>query len=336
MPSAASILDRAAATAHVAHELAGTLDALRDIVDEGTNLLGRVNQTLGNTGSARPMHRSLLLLFRHTIEMADAFAELVRIGAVTPAGLQMRAILEAHMQMLYLLGERSTVAANTLTPNDRPAVPVDPTTGAAAVGQSLNDLLDLRGLAYQVREVRRQVHQLQRYQGGELARWYSEVTGKSQPPATAAAPARQADVTTEIGRLRATLTRADLAPVDAEFTRVRRNAKHDLNWYSVFDGPRTVRDLSRTVGLAFQYDMLYAETSRTMHGTDVLGQLRPANAAGTQAIAPLRELGNAKSLINAFITHMLRIYALVIGELRPSDDIVHASWVQRWIQHIVR
>jgi hypothetical protein len=335
MPPASSILDRAAAAAHVSNELPATLNVLRDIVDEGVNLLGRVSQTQNTLIAPRPLHRSLLLLFRHVIEMADGFEELVRIGVVTPAGLQMRAILETHMQMFYLLEQRSTVAANPIIQGDAPVLPIDPSTGAHLAGKALDDLLDQRGLAYQVGELRRQLHHLQRYSSPELTHWYTSVTGKAQPPAAVVDPSRQAGVTAEIARVRTRLASADLAPLDAEFTKVRKKAKFDPSWYALYNGPQKVRALARTVGLAFQYDMLYAETSQTMHGTDITGQLRPATVAGKQAIAPLRELGDAKDLINSFILHMLRIFDLVIGELRPSDNVLHAQWVQRWTPHII-
>jgi hypothetical protein len=168
-----------------------------------------------------------------------------------------------------------------------------------------------------------------------LTRWYTSVTGLTQPPAAVVDPIRQAGVAAEIARVQTKLASTDLAPLDTEFTRVRKKGKYDPNWYALYNGPQKVRGLARTVGMAFQYDMLYAETSQTMHGTDVVRQLRPANAAGKQAMAPLRELGQAKYLINSFVLHILQILGLVIGELRPDDNALHAQWVQRWTPHMV-
>lgn len=328
MASATRILDRAAARIEVAQHVSPLI--IRDIVDEGTGLLGRVNQTLGGGGTPPAAHRALLLLFRHAVELADGFDELIEEGVVTPAGLQVRAILEAHMQMLYVMGRRVQSPSANPIGKARDPVPRD-ASGAPIRGTTLLDALNERGEAYLVLETRRQLATAQLYRAGPLTAWFAETTGKSAVPGKTVDQQIQTQLAAEENRLHAMLAEAHRAPINAEYTRVRGTKHHDPNWFTLFGGPRSVRELSRSIGLAFQYDMLYAETSRTMHGVDVSGQLGPASATGVHSIAPLRDFRNLAYLVRSFMIHMVQIYALVIETLRPGDMPQHHQWVQRWL-----
>lgn len=200
MASATRILDRAAARIEVAHHVSPLI--IRDIVDEGTGLLGRVNQTLGGGGTPPAAHRALLLVFRHAVELADGFDELIEEGVITPAGLQVRAILEAHMQMLYLMGRRvQSPSANPIGKASDP-VPRD-TSGAPLHGTTLLDALNERGEAYLVLETRRQLATAQLYRAGPLTAWFAETTGKSAVPGKTVDRQIQRQLAAEENRLHA-------------------------------------------------------------------------------------------------------------------------------------
>lgn len=329
MTAAPSILQREKARSCTQENIGEVLNGFRDIVDEGTNLLARVNQTLVAANKPRPAHLALLLLFRHVVELADAVDELYRAGCFVPAGLQLRAIVEARMQMLYLLGRRVTIAANPLGPED-----VDPTPrdagGKPLVGSALKLEQDKRGLAYTVLDLRRQLHSAESHETAELTRRMQELTGRSTVPPNVTTAEVQAGLAAEIVRLKGELARPEFASINAEFERVRGNVTYDRKWYGLWKGPSSVNKLARSVGLAFDYETLYSVTSRTMHGTNYQAQIGPANASGDRAIGMLRQGKNLDEPINAFVLHMIQIYELVISELRPAEHEVWSHWVQRW------
>lgn len=133
MPVNIHLLDRDLARQAIAGAAGGVLDVLRDVVDEGTSLIGHVVQTVGAAAEPRPAHVGLVLLLRHAVEIADGVDELVRAGAVQPSLLQVRAILEARMQVLYMLCARNPVSPNPLGPREHDPVPREP-AGAALAG----------------------------------------------------------------------------------------------------------------------------------------------------------------------------------------------------------
>jgi hypothetical protein len=112
MPPNPELLDRDGARARITMDLTELTDATRTVVDEGTQLLARLLMTAGRDGAPRAVHAALLLLFRHILEHADAVDELFLAGVFTPAGLQVRSIVEADMSLLYLTAQRSAFAAS--------------------------------------------------------------------------------------------------------------------------------------------------------------------------------------------------------------------------------
>jgi len=81
------------------------VDVVENAFDEGTQSLARLMMVTGSSASPHAFYTSLLLLLRHAIEHADAANELLRNGIFAPIALHVRAILEAHIQMLDMMGE---------------------------------------------------------------------------------------------------------------------------------------------------------------------------------------------------------------------------------------
>ncbi|HEX8696986.1 MAG TPA: hypothetical protein VF746_31500 [Longimicrobium sp.] len=330
MPADTPLLDRDLARRAIASSAGGILDVLRDVVDEGTALLGRVVQTVGAAGESRAGHVGLALLLRHAVEMADGVDELVRAGAVQPSLLQVRAILEARMQLLYVLGARNPVSPNPLGPRDHDPVPRD-RTGAALTGAALAQVQDSRGAAYFVAEIRRQLRRVESLDPAAMGDRLEELLGTRTVPSYITDPAVQAEATAGAASLRAILSEPAYAPANAEFDRMRGRSSHDVQWYSLWGGPRSVRALARSVGMAFQYDAMYAGSSRVTHGGDVLAQLGRKLAGGGRSVAPLRQPDRLRDVVASYVIHMLMLYRSVMEEVRPDElERVWPEWLRRW------
>lgn len=330
MPVNIHLLDRDLARQAIASAAGGVLDVLRDVVDEGTSLIGRVVQTVGAAGEPRSAHVGLVLLLRHAVEMADGVDELVRAGAVQPSLLQVRAILEARMQLLYMLCARNPASPNPLGPRDHDPVPRQP-AGAALAGAALAQVQDLRGAAYFVAEIRRQLQRVESLESAAIADRLEELLGTRTVPPYITDPAVQAEAAAGAAGLRAVLSEPAYAPANAEFDRARGRSSHDVHWYSLWGGPRSVRSLARSVGMAFQYDAMYAGSSRVTHGGDVFAQLGRERAAGGRSVAPLRQPDRFRDVVASYVIHMLMLYRSVMEEVRPDElERVWPDWYQRW------
>jgi hypothetical protein len=327
MPTSSHLLDRDLAAAAAR----GVVDVLRDVVDEGTALLGRVVQTVGGPSERRPAHVGLVLLLRHAVEMADGVDVLVRAGAVQPSLLQVRAILEARMQLLFMLCDRNPAGPNPLGNGDFDPVPRD-TAGAALTGNALEEVQDARGAAYFVAEIRRHLRRLETLDPQAMADRLEDLLGTRTVPTYITDSAAQADADAGATSLRAILAEPRYAPVNAEFDRRRGRRSHDVRWYSLSGGPTSIRGLARSVGMAFQYDAMYASSSTVTHGGDVFAQLGPALPGGGHSVAPLRRSDRLRDVVSSYIIHMSMLYRRVVEEVRPAElDRLWPEWSRRWL-----
>lgn len=326
------LLNRDVARANAAHDAADILEVAQDIVNEGTQLLARLIMVTGASADPRTFHSSLLLLLRHVVEHADAVDELLRAGIYAPAALHVRAILEAHMQMLYMAAERA-VSAPPLDPtlNDVDPLPADSATGKPIAGDKLEELRNWRGQAYLIAEYRRQLDAAQRYQTMRAQPWLERITGKAGAgPAILSDPNSQSELRLIEARLNGILSTHDTQAIDAAFTAARGKRKFDPTWYELEKGPSSVRALAASVGLLGSYDLFYAPASAIMHAANVSGQLGPVRDNGTRTAAPLRTPHLALQTVSTFITEVLQVYYLVIRHIRPGDMPQFADWAKQW------
>jgi hypothetical protein len=333
MPANPQLLDRERARATSAVVLVDILPNLTEIVDEGTNLLARLNQTAGQQGRPRSLHTVLLLLLRHVVEQADAVDELVRAGCYLPARLQARSIVEAQMQMLYMVGRRNPFHASPLPQGVADPQPKD-AVGAPLSGQALDDALDLRAQIYLVAELRRRIAAAQALQLPTAQADSQRRTGSASVPAALADVNTQAGIAGEIAAMQALLGQPENAPADAALTAARtgRFRNFDPPWYALDSGPQSAAALARSVGDVTAYELFYSEASRTMHATDIEGQLVPKRSGGGKVLAPLRESEDLHHLLSVYITKVATAFEIAITEIRPGDRPQWQQWTQRWIE----
>lgn len=111
---------------------------------------------------------------------------------------------------------------------------------------------------------------------------------------------------------------------------MRGRKKHDPPWYALRGGPGNVRALARSVGMAFQYDWFYSRASRTMHGTDAIGQLGPELPGGGHSVARLRGAAGLDTLATTFVIQMFLLYRSVILAVWPEEEPLTRTWHERW------
>lgn len=323
------LLQRDIARAKAREVLGDVLDTTEDMVNEGTRLLGRLLSEAGRVHPRRRAHTALLLLLRHVIKHADAVDELLKAGILSPAALHVRSILEAHMQMLYLLGRRAEFRASPLSAGDVDPVPRD-TAGQPLTGQALEDVIERRGAAVLVGDLREQLAKTESYLSANLSAWFKKTMGAGGIPAGVAALADDSALGVEVGRLRARLAEAENVAVDAAIQAARGKRKYDPKWYAIDGGPESVRALAASVGLASEYDLFYSPASAIMHASDVRGQLGPERPTGGHGVAPLRHAGIGADVVRTLIIQVVQVYRLAYQVLRPGDEALWKEWTPRW------
>jgi hypothetical protein len=333
-----SLLDRDMARAKAEQIMPEVVATTREIVDEGTQLLARLLAEAGRVSPPKRFHSALLMLLRHCIEQADAVDELLRAGIFAPAALQVRSVVEAYIQMLYMTGQRVEFVPSPLDPaaGDVDPVPRD-ASGAPLTGSALEAYKERRGATYIVADIRRMRDHTQGLTATRAQAWATRATGSSTLPAQVANPANQAGLAAELQRHQATLALPENQALDAAITTARGKQKFDPAWYSIDGGPRSVRALAGSVGAVALYDLFYSPASEVMHAQNIRGQLGPTRAGGGHGPAPLRSPSNiGPDVIRKLIIALAQVYRLVIAELRPTDVVQWNQWAQRWFDVVAR
>lgn len=322
------LLDRHVARENARQVLGRLTDTTEDMVNEGTQLLARLVSVQAK--APRVLHSSLLMLLRHVIEHVDAADELFRAGILSPASLHVRSILEAHMQMLYMAGQRVEFVPSPLEASDVDPIPRDP-SGEELIGTALRAAQDRRATAYIVCYFRKQLATSERYVQGTVEAWVERMTGTTAMPQIVLDAPTQAGIQQEIAGMKARLTEPEFQPVSTAFDLARGKRNYDPSWYSIDGGPSSVRALAASVGLAGSYDMFYSPSSEVMHAVHVQGQLGKAKDSGGHPPARLRQPGVlGASVARTLVLQVIQVYRFAIQHIRPADEPLWSQWAERW------
>jgi hypothetical protein len=325
-----SLLNRDITRANVSSAAPALIETTREMVDEGTRLLARLLKEAERRTPARPFDTALLLLLRHVVEQLDAVDELFRASCFGPARLQVRSLVEAHMQVLYLTGERTDVQASQPGPRHVDPVPRDP-AGKPLRDVSLDSERDRRGRAYLVGELRELAEKAEQLEASVLAARFAAITAGMNVPPGVLDPAVQAGLKAEAAKIRQALSGPEYQAVDAEYLRLRGKGKFDPAWYELWKGPQSVRQLADSVGLIAIYEMFYGGASAVMHATDISGQLGDKKESGGHFVRPLRSVEAAAEVGRQAIIQAISAYTLCNRLLRPTDASLR-PFVSRWAQ----
>ena len=138
------------------------------------------------------------------------------------------------------------------------------------------------------------------------------------------------DLPQAINNLEALLTQPNYRSAEKEYQSVRKK-KRRPNWYSLYGGPRNLRELAKYVHRGSQYDFLYRYWSRVAHAGD-LSRYLTRTSKGTLAFEPLR---NAKDLrqVSIFAANfILDATRKILGKFRPGEE----GSIKRWYLQEIR
>lgn len=204
-------------------------------------------------------HATVFCLVRHICESVDGMAVLATQGCPQPAKPALRSALEAYLGLLYILD------ADTAR----------------------------RGLAYQVAHIHRQIGFYRSVDAstpeGQKTRTLLEAdTLHFVPPPVDSKPL--------VARLERVLVQPEYVPIEAEWQTLQKRIRH-LNWFTLFNGPASVRQLAirlRSFGL---YHFLYGQFSNFVHAGDGLRSYGPSDQLGHVSIRPIRHPEGLQSLL---------------------------------------
>jgi len=105
-----------------------------------------------------------------------------------------------------------------------------------------------------------------------------------------------------------------------------------FSWYSLFDGPSTIRELSVRLHLESFYETLYKSWSSSTHGTSVIDGVVTGDENGIAQINQIRLPFDAESVTGTGIYLSAFLFSKYIKAKMPEREIEFKQWYKQFSQ----
>ena len=260
---------------------------LRSVVNEAVGTFERSSKTPGNGDE----NLGILMPFCHAIEMLDGVEVLLDASCVVASHPPLRSAFEASLTVRHVL----------------------------------SDDIERRALSYVVCDIYEQIHwydeQDPESDRGKRFRYDMGLSEGSEFPMPDVVEVRRA-----VESKRAILARDPYPPIAAEYERVKKERRGPMKWYSLFDGPRNLRELAMSLGQLDDYLVLYRRWSKAAHATDLISKVTKADGRTAPTIPVVR------SRIGMTATYLLgigigvEVTRAVMQHYRSGESARFANW----------
>lgn len=270
---------------------------LQELVNFSTNALARCATSKSLSGKDDE-DIAVLALYRQIIELTDGIEVLLSQSCTIAAIPLLRSSFEAFLAIEYILENETDYVQ--------------------------------RSLAWLVGYVHKRIEMYERFdpstnKGQEAKRLFDDdkVVASMQKPIASVADAQKA-----ILNLQTMLAKPHLQLIETEYKKYSRP-----EWYSLFGGPKNLRELAQRLQRGGHYEILYRQWSLTTHAQDFLPFVT-RTTEGKGAIKRLRDPGLIREIAGHTANFILAATRLVLRKLRPGEDL--APWYKRDVQELYR
>jgi len=237
------------------------------------------------TGNSVGKEVAPFVLYIHIIEMTDGVHVLISQSCCEPAGPLIRSSFEAFLSLVYLM----------------------------------RDDYEKRCLAWLYFDYLESVKKYQRFDPeSDRGKDFYEALTREMPSVTL--PKLSAE---HLARIRKISPAPHLIPIQEEYKRAKKRCRKP-SWYTLYDGPRDLRELSRAVSMEGDYNMLYKETSLVTHAGDSSRYIEtlPDGVVGGHQLRLAENLITYASRAGLFLW---KATDLMLTKFRPPEP-AHAKW----------
>lgn len=139
------------------------------------------------------------------------------------------------------------------------------------------------------------------------------------------------DVPAAIENLHHLLSRDQFKPIEEEFAKYGRPP----HWYSLFGGPKNLRELANHLKRNAQYEVLYWQWSLATHAQDFSPFIATGTGGAVKGIKGLRDPSEIKDIATLSSTFLLDATRLLINKFHPGEtwgNWYMAEVCQRYMQ----
>jgi hypothetical protein len=277
-----------------------TLSQFAALIDEtrafGTHVLQWHMQTVEGGDEVGPISLSI----RNILELMGAISSCVRNSNIDPCKILLRAMLESYFGLAYML------QADTRR----------------------------RGFAFLAVEANQRLKQLKSFDPSILTRTPVTTLSEVKETRDSFPDVPSSDViATAIRDTEEFLKTTGVQEALAEIGRMRKGkAKRNPNWYSLYDGPSNLEELSSRIGEESLYSFFYRYWSRSTHGIDIVQGKLGRTESGRAGILQLDIPANAQNISQMTINIALPAYRLIVIIFSPDKLEDFARWYLTEIQ----
>ena len=252
----------------------------QEFVNYGSNVLIRCA-----TSSERAENEDLAAhnLYRHILELADAFEVLIASCCAEPTVPLVRSMFEALLGLEYILESKSTYVQRSLS-----WVLVYAHKRISFYEMMLED--SPRGKQFRA--------------SARKDKWNKEIPILPQDKVQYA-----------IDNLNKFLSRDQFVEIEREY----RSFKDAPHWYQLFGGPATIQQLAYRLNHHVQYDFLYRHWSTVAHAQD-FSKFIAVDSTGESGIRGLRDAGPLQEVSRFAATFLVEATRIMLIEFRPGED----------------
>lgn len=248
-------------------------------------------------------HTAAFILFRHIIEMGDGVQVLLANSCGTAAIPVVRAQFEGSLSLSYLLESDGAYVQRSL----------------AWTCCYIHDAI----LARETLDPGTQ-------RGSQYVNLYeADFAGITESPRDRTP---NSGLASERAGLQARLASEQLAPIEAEYQRVRASGRRFPEWFNLFGGPPNRAELAVRITRGAEYRLLYGDFSGVAHGTGMSRYITAVD--GQPATEPLRRPDELQLLGQLSALILVRAIREMIHRFRRGENL--ETWYRRDVQPLLR
>jgi hypothetical protein len=276
-------------------------DLLQEVLQFGACTFTDAWEKSPGTGKSLPP----FMLARHVFELLDAVSHSVRHASVEPCNLLLRGMLEACLQLEYMLKEDT----------------------------------QRRALAFLVCEKQQEIKFLKRIdpdtQTGKGFRESLKKDNSVNQSFVFTWDSFAVNAKRRVKKLQDDLASDIYREANEEYCRCRKRNKGGVKWYNFFDGPRSFQCLAYDLGKIAYYDIFYRQWSGLVHASDViLGKVGLKDRY--LGIDQLRNPQHAQDVVLHAVRFGLWTIKFLVKTFTPEQVAASLQWHKNKIEPHVR
>jgi hypothetical protein len=232
-----------------------------------------------------------LLFLRNQIELLEAASILVKESLIEPCYLLLRSLIETYFYLSYIF-EKDT---------------------------------DRRSLCFIVWDLQRTIQLLHKSDGTSAQA--KEATAMYSMDKALKSSAFVYEKAQEQIRIRLDfLSKPKYKAINEEYERVSRKTKSTY-WFSLFEGPKSIKQLARQLELPGVYDGFYGILSNSIHGTDIIRNKLSSNGKGQLEVKQIRLPNGIRYVMMSFLHFSDLSFEIYLKNRAPQKMNIFGKWV---------